>query len=87
MSRLFSRGLGLRLAKALGAAIASLAAVVGVVNYEGNIHDVEREQVYRSGQLSGTQLHQLVKVQGIKSILNLRGPNLNRPGICGGSNL
>ena len=42
---------------------------------EGNFHEVSPLQVYRSRQLTGTELGDVARRYGIKSILNLRGAN------------
>lgn len=42
---------------------------------EGNFHEVSPGQVYRSRQLNGPELVDAAGRYGIKSILNLRGPN------------
>jgi len=41
----------------------------------GNFHTVEPHVVYRSAQLSGQDLHELVTAHGIKTVLSLRGKN------------
>ena len=38
----------------------------------GNFHAVEPHVVYRSAQLSGQDLHELVTAHGIKTVLSLR---------------
>ncbi|GKS59529.1 hypothetical protein YTPLAS18_30560 [Nitrospira sp.] len=42
---------------------------------EGNFHEVSPQQVYRSRQLSGSEFMEAERRYGIKSVLNLRGPN------------
>lgn len=41
----------------------------------GNIHEVEKGLVYRSGQLSRARLDKLIKAKNLKTIVNLRGEN------------
>ena len=39
----------------------------------GNIHQIGQSEVYRSAQLSTSQLESLIRARNIKTILNLRG--------------
>ncbi|MET0172805.1 MAG: tyrosine-protein phosphatase [Agrobacterium vaccinii] len=50
-------------------------AYIGVLQLSGNSHEVIAGQLYRSSQLSDTQLADYVKANGIKAIINLRGAN------------
>jgi protein tyrosine phosphatase (PTP) superfamily phosphohydrolase (DUF442 family) len=52
---------------------ASIASYCGIIRYMGNIHVVERGQLYRSAQLDKDEFEQVIKKYQIKSILNLRG--------------
>lgn len=53
----------------------------GLVSYvlftevHGNFHPVSESRLYRSGQLTGTLLAQVIEQYHIRSILNLRGKN------------
>jgi protein tyrosine phosphatase (PTP) superfamily phosphohydrolase (DUF442 family) len=58
---------------------ASYAAYCGILISYGNFHTVEKGQVYRSGQLNRHQLAGEIADHRIKSILNLRGPNVGSP--------
>lgn len=40
----------------------------------GNLHLVEPGRLYRSGQLGGAQLQLVLQEDGIRSVINLRGP-------------
>lgn len=40
-----------------------------------NFHEVEEGKFYRSGQLSGDEFQAVIDSFGIKTIINLRGPN------------
>lgn len=51
------------------------AAYLGVQYAEGNFHEVEQGQLYRSGQLNAVQIHDYTKRYGIRTIVNLRGQN------------
>lgn len=56
-----------------------IASYCGVIHYMGNINVVEQGQLYRSGQLDKAQFQRIIKQDGIKSILNLRGDNHTQP--------
>lgn len=73
------RRASLRLAKIVSCAVLALAGVVLTINLLGNEHEVDPGHLYRSGQLSGTQLHDYAAEHGIKAVLNLRGPNPGKP--------
>ncbi len=60
-------------AVALGLAGASIGGYGGVLIYEGNFHAVGDGSLYRSAQLSGSELTSAIQEYGIKSVLNLRG--------------
>jgi protein tyrosine phosphatase (PTP) superfamily phosphohydrolase (DUF442 family) len=57
---------------ALGLLLA-LAAEAGRVFLGSNLHEVVPHRVYRSAQLSGSQLEKVILDRGIQTILNLRG--------------
>ncbi len=52
--------------------IAFLALLVWIFLYN-NIHTVEKGRAYRSAQLTPGYLNYLIRLKGIKSIINLRG--------------
>lgn len=78
-ARAFVRRLLLTVATASGVVLAGAAGTYGWVQYGGNLHAVEAGQVYRAAQPSGAQIHRVVHDLGIKSVLNLRGPNAGKP--------
>jgi len=45
------------------------------VQASGNVHEVEPGQLYRSAQLSGNSLNQVIDHYGIRTVINLRGRN------------
>lgn len=49
------------------------------IQRDGNLHAVEPGVVYRSAQLSGPELQRVLADKGIKTVLNLRGPNAGKP--------
>lgn len=63
----------------IAATVAALVILVGgPVAYRrgtGNLGAVEPGRVYRSAQLSAGQLRDVVRQHGIRTVLNLRGPN------------
>ena len=52
------------------------ASYAGILQWTGNVHTIEPNVLYRSGQLDGDELDALVGKDGIRSILNLRRINL-----------
>ena len=49
------------------------------IQHDGNFHVVEQGVVYRSAQLSGPELRRALSDKGIRTVLNLRGPNVGKP--------
>ena len=45
------------------------------VRISGNVHEVVPGELYRSAQLSGPFLNKVVTRYGIRTVINLRGPN------------
>jgi len=68
-----------RIAKRTGisalVAVLALGAYLGSLQLTGNIHTVQAGEVYRSAQLDSSQFSRVIRTDGIKSILNLRGPH------------
>ena len=58
---------------------APILTYAGVLKLTGNIDVVDPGAVYRSGQLSGERLTQLITERKIRTVINLRGPNAGRP--------
>ncbi len=50
---------------------------IGYLQLSGNFHSVISGELYRSAQLSPAQLERHVRDHGIKTIINLRGENVN----------
>ncbi|WP_374513839.1 dual specificity protein phosphatase family protein [Niveibacterium sp.] len=73
----------MRFARWCGVAVALTLLVFGggylAIEYDGNFHPVETGVVYRSAQLDGDQLQAVIAQHGIRSVLNLRGPNPGQP--------
>jgi protein tyrosine/serine phosphatase len=57
----------------------SVGGYWGILQYEGNLHAVEAGVLYRSAQPSAAELASTARQYGIKSVLNLRGPNAGSP--------
>ncbi|MDB5556503.1 MAG: tyrosine phosphatase family protein [Rhizobium sp.] len=62
--------LGLLLA---GSPIVAVSSYLGIQYLRGNVHEVDPGQLYRSGQLNASQIRDVTKRYGIRSIVNLRG--------------
>lgn len=60
---------------ATGLVAAGAGGWAGYLRLSGNIHVVEPGRVYRSGQLWPSQLADLVRDEGIRTVVNLRGAN------------
>jgi len=45
------------------------------IHFGGNFHEVVKNEIYRSGQLSSEVFRQKTQEYGLKSVLNLRGVN------------
>src|SRR5712692_5686008 len=58
---------------AVGLTAASIGAYWGAIQYQGNLHAVSNGVLYRSAQLSKTELRSAAREYRIKSVLNLRG--------------
>lgn len=73
------RSLTRRLTTAIAAVTTVTVLAVGgwalLLQLTGNIHAVERNELYRSAQLDGDDLAQVIDKYKIKSIINLRGDN------------
>ena len=67
----------LRWLKIAAVSIGLIAAVIGgywgFLQYEGNFHTVSAGVLYRSAQLSKTEIRSAVGQYGVRSVLNLRG--------------
>ena len=67
----------LRLGLGSVALVAILAALIGLQLYLGNEHTSIPGELYRSAQPTGKDIENYARDMGIKSIINLRGENLN----------
>ena len=56
-------------------AVAVAGAVYVAIWHDDNFHAVEAGVVYRSAQMSGAHLREVIATQHIRAVLNLRGPN------------
>ena len=63
----------LRVAGVAGFLLLVLLGFLGIQQYTGNFHAVIDGEVYRSAQMTGTQLSDYTAKVGLKSVLNLRG--------------
>jgi protein tyrosine/serine phosphatase len=54
-------------------AFVALLGYLGALHYNGNFHTVLEGELYRSSQVTGSQLADYTQKVGLKSVLNLRG--------------
>ncbi len=66
-------------AVSVGLTASSVGGYWGILQYQGNLHAVSDGILYRSAQLSKSELKAAVRQYGIKSVLNLRGANGGSP--------
>jgi protein tyrosine/serine phosphatase len=66
---------GLRILAGIGVGVAVLIGYLAVLHYSGNFHTVIEGELYRSAQVTGTELQDYTNQVGLKSVLNLRGPS------------
>jgi protein tyrosine/serine phosphatase len=62
-------------AAAVGIIGGSYAGYCGLLIWSGNHHTVAEGQLYRSAQLTATELGEEIDAHHIRTVLNLRGPN------------
>ena len=60
---------------ALGLTVLSLGGWALGLRLSGNVHAVEEGKLFRAAQLSSDHLKALIRDEGIKTIINLRGEN------------
>ncbi|MDB5556597.1 MAG: tyrosine phosphatase family protein [Rhizobium sp.] len=53
--------------------IVAVSSYLGIQYLRGNVHEVDPGELYRSGQLNASQIRDVTKRYGIRSIVNLRG--------------
>jgi protein tyrosine/serine phosphatase len=70
--------LGGLLTAMLAAPTVAFGIYLAVLHWDGNFHAVIPGELYRSAQLSPTQIETYVRENGIRSIVNLRGENVKR---------
>ena len=63
----------LRVTAVVAAGFLGLIGYLAVLHYNGNFHAVVEGEVYRSAQVTGTDLADYTAEVGLKSVLNLRG--------------
>jgi protein tyrosine/serine phosphatase len=52
---------------------------LGVQQWTGNVHTVIEHRLYRSGTLGPAALESLLEREGIRTVINLRGPHVGTP--------
>ncbi len=63
----------------LAVAAIAFGGYIAYLQLSGNFHEVIAGQFYRSGQPSAAQLDRYIKDHGIRTVINLRGENLDAP--------
>jgi uncharacterized protein (TIGR01244 family) len=63
----------------IGVPICGALLWLGILFLSGNIHVVEEGALYRSAQLTGSQLEQTITQYGIRTVINLRGSHPSEP--------
>ncbi|MBS1161326.1 MAG: Protein tyrosine/serine phosphatase [Proteobacteria bacterium] len=63
----------------VGALLIVVGGFYGYLQVSNNFHEVEAGRYYRSAQLSPQELASAIERYGIRSVLNLRGPNAGKP--------
>ena len=67
-------------------AVGFVAAYVLYLLFNDNFHVVSPGELYRSSQMSGSELSRVIQGYGIKTVLNLRGANPNEEWYCAETN-
>ena len=64
-----------RIGKTTLLTLLTFGAYFGMIQIDGNLHEVVPNEFYRSAQLSPDQLNRAIARYNIKSVINLRGEN------------
>jgi protein tyrosine/serine phosphatase len=64
-----------RSATLLGVSILAMGAYLGLLQINGNFHEILPGELYRSAQPTPQQLADYINRYGIKTVINLRGPS------------
>lgn len=62
----------------MGFVVLAAGGYLYAIQLLGNFHEVVAGQLYRSNQPSNEELVRYTKDHGIKTVINLRGPNESR---------
>ncbi len=74
-----ARRLGLGLAATAGAVVVAAGGVWLAIQGDGNVHVLEPGVAIRAAQPSAARLDDIVRTYGVRSVINLRGPNAGQP--------
>ena len=74
-----ARRLGLGLAATAGAVVVAAGGVWLAIQGDGNVHVLEPGVAIRAAQPSAARLDDIVRTYGVRSVVNLRGPNAGQP--------
>ena len=74
-----ARRAGIVMAAVAGGAVVAAGGVWWAIQGDGNVHVLEAGVAIRSAQPSGARLADIVRTYGVRSVVNLRGPNAGQP--------
>ena len=74
-----ARRLGLGLAATAAAVVVAAGGVWLAIQGDGNVHVLEPGVAIRAAQPSAARLDDIVRTYGVRSVINLRGPNAGQP--------
>ena len=77
--RALARRAGIVLAAVAAAAVVAAGGVWLAIQGDGNVHVLEPGVAIRAAQPSGARLADIVHAYGVRSVVNLRGPNAGTP--------
>lgn len=75
----YLKRIAVRLLCAVILLIGCAALIWWTIQWRDNFHEVDPKRFYRSAQMDGQTLRQIINQHGIKTVLNLRGTNHGQP--------
>lgn len=78
-TRTLARRAGIALAAFAAAAVVAAGGVWLAIQGDGNVHVLEPGVAIRAAQPSAARLADIVHTYGVRSVVNLRGPNAGQP--------
>jgi protein tyrosine/serine phosphatase len=77
-ARRLARRIGVDAAALAGTTVVAAAAVWWAIQGDGNVHVLAPGVAIRSAQPSAARLDDIVRTYGVRSVVNLRGPNAGK---------